>query len=187
VLDIISDTLKDPKAQEAIAQVITQGIAFLLFFWILKLLAWKPIIRLLDQRREKISSEFQRVSQLEDKFNQLRKEYEDRLKDIDAEGRKRIQEAIGEGRQMASEIAQDAHRQARKITDKAKQNIELEVAKARAQLKEDVIRLTIAATEKILRERVDADKNRDLVSRFIEQLPSTNIADKGFLGQHQKE
>jgi F-type H+-transporting ATPase subunit b len=179
VPEIITNTLKDPQAQEAIAQIITQGIAFLLFFFVLRLFAWKPIVRLLDERREKIDAEFQRAEQMEDRFEQLRKEYEERLKDIDAEGRKRIQEAIAEGRDMASEITQEAHRQARKITERAKQNIDLEVAKARAQLKEDVIRLTLAASEKILRESLDEQKNKEVVSRFIDQLDSIRQQGKG--------
>jgi F-type H+-transporting ATPase subunit b len=168
--------LKDPKAHEAIAQVVTQGIGFLLFFWVLKRFAWKPLVNLLDQRRGKISAEFDRISQLEEKFKQLRQDYENRLKDIDAESRRRIQEAIAEGRAMASEIAQDAHRQARAITDKAKQNIELELAKARAQLKEDIVRLTLAATEKFLHERIDSQRDRELISRFIDQLPTTSAS-----------
>jgi F-type H+-transporting ATPase subunit b len=172
----LAHILTDPQTQEAIAQIITQGIAFLLFFWVLKRFAWKPVVKLLDERRGKISAEFERISKLEEKFKQLQQEYENKLKDIDAEGRKRIQEAIAEGRKMASEIAQDAHNQARGITEKAKQNIELEVAKARAQLKEDIIRLTLAATEKILRESVQDAKHRDLVARFIDQLPKSDLS-----------
>jgi F-type H+-transporting ATPase subunit b len=168
--------LNDPKAREAIAQIVTQGIAFVLFFWILKRFAWKPILKLLDDRRDKISGEFQRISELEERFKQLRQDYENRLKDIDAESRRRIQEAIAEGRTISSEIAEQARHDARAITDKAKQNIELEVAKARAQLKEDIIRLTLAATEKILHERLDDRKHRDLVQRFIEQLPLSDVS-----------
>lgn len=168
------EQLKNPQMQEAIAQILTQIVAFLIFLWILKRFAWRPVVGLLEQRRQKISDEFDRIDQLEEKFKELRKEYEQKLGTIDAEARRRIQEAINEGRQIALEIKEDARLQARDIILRGKRNVELEVARARETLKEDIADMVIEATEKLLRKELDPEEQRKLILSFIDQIESAS-------------
>jgi F-type H+-transporting ATPase subunit b len=170
VLQSLLKTLSDPKVHEVLAQIVTQIIAFLVFLWILKKFAWDRLLNLLDERKQKISSEFERITALEDKFKQLEHEYNEKIANIDTEARRIIQDAISDGRRMAREIADKARQEARQITEKAQQNIELEVAKARLQLKQDIIKMTLLATEKIIKERLDEAKHRQLISSFIDTL-----------------
>ncbi len=44
-----------------ISQVITQIIGFLITVWLLKRFAWKPLLSMMDERRQKIKDEFQRI------------------------------------------------------------------------------------------------------------------------------
>jgi F-type H+-transporting ATPase subunit b len=170
VLQSLLNTLSDPKVHEAIAQIVTQIIAFLVFLWVLKKFAWGRLLQLLDERKQKISSEFDRIKALEEKFVGLEHEYNEKIKNIDVEARRIIQDAIADGRRMAQQIADKARQDARQITDKAQQNIELEVAKARLQLKQDIIKMTLLATEKIIKERLDEAKHRELISSFIDTI-----------------
>ncbi len=45
-----------PETLKTISQILTQLIAFLIFLWIMKRFAWRPILRLLDERRERLES-----------------------------------------------------------------------------------------------------------------------------------
>ena len=56
------------------------------------------------------------------------------------------------------------------VRAKAKADLAREVVKAKVQLRDELVTLTVMATEKVLQERIDEAKHRDLIGRFIDQL-----------------
>jgi len=153
-----------------IQQILTQALGFLILLWILKKIAWKPLLTLLDERREKISSEFRNIEQVKSELSRLEEQYKAKLSEIDAQARQRIQEAIAEGQRISMEIQEKARDEAKKTIDKAKANIEMEVAKARVDLKNQVSSIAIRAAEKILKEELNEERNKRLVMDFIETV-----------------
>ncbi|MFC1601469.1 F0F1 ATP synthase subunit B [Candidatus Sumerlaeota bacterium] len=160
--------------QEVIMQVVGQILSFIIFVLILKAFAWKPILKLLDERRERIQSEFDEIASMKEEVGGLKDDYEKRVGVIEEEAREKIQESVREGRRMAEEIAEKARDEARQRLEKSKQLIELELDKARKQLKEDIINIAMSASEKAIRERMDEEKHRSLVGGFIEELNAKN-------------
>lgn len=155
-----------------IGQVLTHLVGFLVAFVILKAYAWKPILKVLDDRRERISSEFADIEDQKRKTEQLFAQYEERLSKIEDEARSRIQNAVTEGQKVASEIKQQAQEEARRITERAQADIVRELAKARVQMKEEMVGLTLGATERLLREKLDAAGHRKMVERFLSEVES---------------
>lgn len=151
-------------------QVITQIVGFLIALWVLKKFAWKPLLRVLEERKEKIISEFGKIEEDRKKAQQLLEQYREKLKEIDAEARVRIQEAVNEGRKIAAEIKQQAQNEAKEVLTKAQAEITRELAKAKVQLKNDIVSMALAATEKIIDEKLDEKKDRKLITDFIEEL-----------------
>ncbi|MCB2154675.1 F0F1 ATP synthase subunit B [bacterium] len=151
-------------------QVLTTIVTFLAVLWVLKLLAWKPILELLDQRRETVSSKFEEIDRKMGEANTLIADYEERLKRIDDEARERHNKAVDEGRQMASEIIEKARHEAESITVKAKQAMDMELEKARLELRREVVEMTLTATGKLLSVSVDDAKHRQLVDDFIADM-----------------
>jgi len=153
-----------------IPQLITHIVGFLVALWILKRYAWKPLLALLDERREKIKSSFDEVKAKIADADQLKSQYEGKLKEIDDEARRKINEAIAEGEKIAGKIKEDARAEARGIMDRQKAELDQDYAKARVQLKEEVIAMTMTATERIIKERLDEAKHRELIGRFIDEV-----------------
>ncbi len=152
-----------------IQQILTQALGFLILLFILKKIAWKPLLSLLDERREKISSEFQTIDRTKSELSRLEQDYKARLADIDAQARQRIQEAISEGQRVSVEIQEKAREESKNILNKAKENIELEVAKARVELRNQVATLAIKAAEKVIKEELSEERHRRLVTEFIDE------------------
>ena len=153
-----------------VPEIITHIIGFLIVLWILKKFAWRPLLNVMDQRHQKIASEFKRIEDISQEAQQRREEYESRIRLIETEAREHINAAVNEGRRVASEIQANARRDAEKIREKARATCEIEVAKAREQLREEVVNLTLLATEKIIHERLDDEKHRALITEFVDQL-----------------
>jgi len=152
-----------------IQQILTQALGFLILLFILKKIAWKPLLSLLDERREKITSEFQTIDRTKSELLRLEQDYKARLADIDALARQRIQEAISEGQRISVEIQEKAREESKNILNKAKENIELEVAKARVELRNQVATLAIKAAEKLIKVELTEERHKRLVTEFIDE------------------
>ena len=160
------DLLKQFSTNEIFAQIV----GFLLLLFLLRAFAWKKLLKLLDDRRERIASEFKKIEDTQAEIAKLRAEYDKKLSDIDETSRTKIQEAMARAKQLAEEVRESSQRQARKILEKAEESIGIELAKAKEELKNKVIDLTINTTEKIIKEKLTEEKDRKLVSEFIEEI-----------------
>ncbi len=150
--------------------LLTHAVGFLITLWILKKFAWRPLLAVMEERRQKIIGEFKKIEDDRTEVQQLAAQYEAKLKEIDAERRAKLVEAVNEGKALAEEIKSAAHAEARQITERAKGEIQQDIAKARVQLKNDMVSLTVAAAEKIIHEELDDEKHRKLIGEYIDKL-----------------
>lgn len=149
---------------------ITHLVGFLITVWILKKYAWGPLLNLLEERRQKIVDEFQKIEDGHAEVEKLTAQYDAKLREIESERREKITEAVNEGKKIADEIKSAAHQDAKNIAEKAKQELERDVAKAKVELKNDMITMTVSAATKIINEKLDDAKHRELISNFIDNV-----------------
>lgn len=159
---------------ELMPVVLTHLAAFLLFIWVIKKYAVGPVVHLLDERRVKIAEEFDQIDSDRKQVAALKEEYEANIREIDEEARKRAQEEAARGRRIAEEIVEAARAEASALVEKAHASMQAQIDQARADIRNDVIALTLAATEKLLAERLDDAKHRELVGSFIDELEQRN-------------
>ena len=155
---------------QILAQFVVNILAFLLLLFILKKFAWGSLLKMIDDRRERIASEFASIEQAKQEMAQLKEQYQQHLTRIEEEARAKIQQAIAEGRRISMEIEEDARAHSRQTLEKAKVAIELEVAKARAQLKEQVVDLAIQVTHKVMQQHLDEETDRRMIEGFIKEI-----------------
>ena len=151
-------------------QILAQIISFLIMFFLLRIYAWRPLLRLLDQRRERITSEYKKIEDLQSGLAKTQSEYRAKLEAIEETARGRIQEAVHEGKKIASEIRAKARDDAHVIVEEAKGNIQLEIAKAKEEIKNTIVDLTVVATEKMLKEKMTAEKDKALIKGFLDDM-----------------
>ncbi len=151
-------------------QVLTQIVGFLIVLWVLKRFAWKPILTLLEERRQKIKSEFEAAAQRKEEANRLLVSYEAKLKEIDAAARAKIQEAVAEAQKIAADIKEEARKEGRELITRSQAEIQREIAKAKVQLKEDMVAISLTATEKIISQKLDEQGHRRLVDEYLSRI-----------------
>ena len=161
---------------QILAQFVVNILAFLLLLAILKKFAWGSLLKLIDERRDKITSEFEGIEKAKQELEKLKVEYQAHLTKIEEEARVKIQQAINDGRRIASEIEEDARTHARETLEKTKEAVTLEVAKARVELKEQIVDLAIQATHKVLQQNLDEETDRRMIEAFIKDI---STLDKG--------
>jgi len=153
-----------------IKDIAAQTVCFLLLFFLLRKFAWKHILALLDERRERIAGEFRGIEELRREAEAQKQEYARKLGQIDALAQARINAAVQEAERLAQEIALNAGKESQKLIESAREQISHEIVKAREELKESLVDLAIGATEKIISEKLSRQEEEKIVADFLHEV-----------------
>jgi F-type H+-transporting ATPase subunit b len=150
--------------------LLTQVLGFLILIWILSRFAWGPIVAQLDARRARIAGEFDEAARRQKDADALKAKYEADLRGIEAQARQKLQEAVAEGQKVAAEIKAQAQKEAQDRLTRAEDEVMREREKQKELLKEQVVSLSIRTAEKILAAKLDDPAQRQLASKFIDEV-----------------
>ncbi len=149
--------------------LISQIINFALLAVLLYFAAYKPILRMLDERSARIKQGLEDAEQASRRAAEMEQEFELRL----AEARKEGQEIIAQATQMSErarqEILATAREEARAQVEKAKEEIARERESAMSELRQQVADLSLTISEKVIGESLDQTRQRELIAEFLEQ------------------
>ncbi|MDB4953078.1 MAG: H+transporting two-sector ATPase subunit [Myxococcales bacterium] len=123
--------------------------------------------KLARDRHDQIKTALDEAASLRKQAADKLAEYEKRIKDVDLEVKKLIDGIRADAESDKARILANADVQAALLKREAEQRIAAEIELARAQLKKEVTAAASAATEKLLREKVNQDDQTRLVSTFI--------------------
>lgn len=151
--------------------IIWTFVTFFIVLFILKKVAWKPLLTMLESREESIKSDLQRAEHAREESERLLAEHKKSLQNLEAEARRIIGEANATAEQLKAEIVEKAHAIARNLSEQARAEIQREKETALSQLREEVATLAIQAASKILDESLNDERHRKIVDAFISTLP----------------
>ena len=152
------------------ATLIYQSIAMLIFVWFCMKFLWPPLIKALDERRERIAEGLAASDRAE--------------KELEA-AKVTVEQQINEARDKAGEIVDKAHERHSQIVDQAKVDAvterqrqvaaaEADIAQsanqAREALRTDVASLAVLGAAKILEKEVDPQTHRELLDKLIAEI-----------------
>jgi F-type H+-transporting ATPase subunit b len=150
--------------------IVTQIIGFILALWILKLFAWGPLLKMLDDRKKKIAGDIDEGERFKADAAKLLDDYHAKLRNIDAEARTKIQEAVAEGNHIAAEMREQARDQAHQILERSREELARDVAKARVELRDSIVGMAVKASEKIISVRLNETEQRRLLDDFLREV-----------------
>ena len=151
---------------------LSQVISFIIVALLLKQFAYKPILAVLEERRQRIAEGLLNA----DKIKQQLAEAEQRYQEILAKGNNEAQKMIDEARASAGVIAerkqQEAIVAAEQILAKAREASALEHERTMSQLKRELGRLVIDTTAKVTGKVLTSDDQRRLQEEASRQVAS---------------
>jgi F-type H+-transporting ATPase subunit b len=150
--------------------LVTHVIAFLLVLFLLRRFAWTPVLRFLDQRRERIRAEFAEAERRQREADALRLEYETHLKRIELESRQRLQEAVAEGNVAAARIREQAQEERRLRLERADEEVRHLTDVAREGLRRRTVEVALQAAERAIQRELDDPAHRRLIEAFVDEL-----------------
>jgi len=151
-------------------QIITQAAGFLLLLVLLKLFFWRPMLSLLDERKERIASQLKDIENAKSDVSGLKADYEKRLNVIEETARLKVNEAILEGQRITQEIKDQAHQEAQRIIKDAREYINEEFSKAKEDLKNRTAALAVEAASRIIEAQITEKDSRRIVQDFLDKV-----------------
>lgn len=146
-------------------------VNFLVFAFLIGKFAWKPMVSALQKREESIKDMLGQAERANAEAQRILKENEEKM----ASAQQEMMQVVRDGREQAQAQIQAAAAEAEKVKKvklaEAQEAIEREKQAAMQQLRSEVSGLVLMATEKILKERLDADYQRKVVDAVIDDMP----------------
>jgi len=150
--------------------IIWTIITFLILLIILRKVAWKPILAMIDERETTIRQSLEDAEQAREEAEKKMQEYEERL----SEARKESRRIIAEGKESAEKIRDDiiaeAQSQKQQMIDDARSQIDAERKKAVQDIRDSVADIAISAASKILQRQLDEKAHVDIIERSLQDM-----------------
>jgi F-type H+-transporting ATPase subunit b len=146
-------------------------ITFVVLLSVMKKFAWKPILKMLEEREGKIRTALEEADRARTEAAEMLKQNEKNLARAEEEYRKVIREGKAFAEKLKEDIVTKARQQAQQELKLATEEIQRNVDAAKLQLRAEVADLAIKATEKILEETLDEKRQKQLIDSVMNQLP----------------
>ncbi|MGD1044324.1 MAG: F0F1 ATP synthase subunit B [Bacteroidota bacterium] len=151
--------------------IIWTIVTFVCLAVVLAKFAWKPMLKALSDREEKIHNALEQADRARIEAAEMMKQNEKNLARAEEEYQKMIREGKAFAEKIKDEIVVKAKQQAQQELKQAAEEIQRNVEAAKLQLRSEVADLAIKATEKILEETLDENKQKKLTDSVINKLP----------------
>ncbi|MCC7366515.1 MAG: F0F1 ATP synthase subunit B [Dehalococcoidia bacterium] len=159
------------KAVEALGlnlpQLIAQVANFFVLLVILRLTLYKPILKMLDERKQKIAEGLNAAEIARAEAAQAQANIQAQLDT----GRREAQEIVGNAQQIATRIQAEAREQAGRdreaALDRARTEIQLERDRAIADLRGEFADLTVTAASRVIGQSLDRQAHQRIIDETL--------------------
>ncbi|PCJ48750.1 MAG: ATP synthase F0 subunit B [Candidatus Neomarinimicrobiota bacterium] len=145
-------------------------LTFLLLVFILAKFAWKPLLKMLQDREDMVRSSLEDAEKAKSELERLNEESEA----IMAKARSEAQSILADGKVAAEKVKDDiiakSKEQANKIREDAGNQIQVEKDKAISEIKKEVVNLTLLVAEKLIQKNLSDADNKSLIEKSLKKV-----------------
>ncbi len=147
--------------------LFAQVVNFSIVLFVLYRFAYRPILKTLNSRTEKIEKGMRDAGEAGKKLEEITEKEKEVLSNAKKEACEIIKNAEEQARINAENIALETKKQNEKLILATKKQIEQEKNKMLTEVKGEIVNLVILATEKIIDEKLDRNKDMELIEKAI--------------------
>ncbi len=148
---------------------LIQLVTFMIAFFVLRKWAFKPILRVLDERRQRIEDGLRLGEAMEAEKEKLDAAVTAELHKARIQADKIITSADAEAKQTLQSAEEAARKRADEIIAAAKDQIKHETNKERQRLEREVVQLVSELSEVVIQEKVDERKDAVLINKVLKE------------------
>ena len=150
--------------------IIAQAVNFVLLLIILQRLAYKPILKMLNDRTEKIDKSLKQAEQIKE---ELKKTEETKLAEI-KKGKEEYQKIIKESQEIAERKSQESIEKTRiktqEIVENAKMEIKAGKEKSVKEAKKEITDISILIAKKIIGNNLNEKEQKEIANDILSKI-----------------
>ena len=150
--------------------LLGEMITFAIFVWFTMRFVWPPLMKAMNERREKIEAGIAAAEKAQRDLELAQHKVKEMLIQAKAEAAKIVEQANHRSNHIIEESKARAREEGERLMAITKSDMVREVNTAREALLREISALAIAGAEKILQHEVDKSVNDKLVTSYIEAL-----------------
>jgi len=147
-----------------------QWINFAVVVLVLWFLVLKPLTKKMSEREKMIDDSIKNAEKIQHTLNKGEKDYQERMDKAKVEANKILEKANVETGAIAEEMKNKTKKDIEGLVEHAKKNIRLEKEEMVAGLKKETAEIIVSAMEKILGEKMDSKKDKELIETALKDL-----------------
>ena len=148
---------------------LAQLIHFVILFGLLYLVAYKPIMKMLDERSNKIKESMEQTELIKQQAEHAEEEAGKRIEAASKEGQELVARAARTGEEMRRQAQEDAKQEAEVLIGRARTEIQRERDESIDELRKEFADLTIKAAERVVERSLDEKAHRELIDKVLEE------------------
>jgi F-type H+-transporting ATPase subunit b len=144
-------------------------VTFIILLVVLRFVAYKPIMRMLDERSRRVKESMEQAESLKTQSVKAEEELKKQLEAASREGQERIARAVKAGEEVKQKAQEDAKKEAGNLITRARAEIQRERDDAITEVRREFADLTVLAAGKVIEKSLDKEEHRKLIDKVLEE------------------
>lgn len=155
--------------------ILAQMLNFFILVWILHRFAYKPLVGMMNARKEQIANDLASAEQSRLEAEQIKADYAAQIAKARQEAQEIVEKAHHQAKLSTAEEVAAARSQIENEKERARQDIVIERDRAMNSLRNEVVTLSVAMAGKVVAKDMNSETNTKLIEDAIRQLDSKTI------------
>lgn len=151
---------------------VFQLINFIIVGLVLWFMILKPLVKKLAERQAMIDESLDNSKKTQDALARADEDYKEKMHQARLKAEAMLEAATTEAGKLSDELRAKAKQEIEMLVKQAKHNIQIEKEEMMAGLKQETANLIVMALEKLINEKLTADKDKKLIAEIVDKLKS---------------
>ena len=153
---------------QLIAQLVNFGILFLL----LRLVAYKPIMKMLDERSKRVQDSMAQTEQIKQQATDAEAEFKKQVAAASKQGQEIIDRASKTAEEIKQQARTDAQAEVEQMLSRARAEIRHERDEIVDELRSEFADVTVMAAGQVIGRSLDKQAHKELIDKVLEESGS---------------
>lgn len=152
------------------ATFFAQILNFIILLFILAKFAYKPLMKVLDARRERVTNDLETAEKTRTEAEALKNQYSRQLSEARSEATAIVEKANKIGQKVHDDFVAQAQAEKEQLIVSAKQTIENEKQQALTEVRSQVIILATEIAGKVVDQKLNSEADQALVAKTADSV-----------------
>jgi len=152
--------------------LLAQIVNFMIVLGVLSYLVYRPLLNLLDERRERIRKSLEEAKRVEEESRKMDQIRQEQMKQIDEQSGVILSEARQKAEAIRHDLLEQARKEAQEILDRGRAQLQSERTQALDEMQGALGKIIVQLTEKLLQREFTPADQKKLLHTVEQSLPT---------------